>query len=146
MPFHEFDYEQPGAVVLGRQDGWYHVQLRDGSGWIAPGRAGEFHGYAVLVANSLSYLEARWDGRLWSAPNRSADAQFMSYVWRNHMDAVLPIEILETVLQDDGIWFRLALVWPHLCNGDEPKTIATGWVPGYVPDGAPNLWFHSRGC
>ena len=141
----EVGYELPGAAVLARRDGWFEVALDGGAGWIGPDDAGAYHGYPELVSDGLSYLTPAWNGRLRAAADPTAGAMIMAPAWRDHLDRELAIDVLKWREREGQLWFKITLLWPEPCSGDESRVYATGWIPGYDATGKATLWFYSRG-
>jgi hypothetical protein len=64
----EYAYEEPGALVYGRQGEWSLVRTASGAaGWLAPDASGPFHSLESLLRN-MSYLTDSWDRRLATSP------------------------------------------------------------------------------
>ncbi|MBZ0267806.1 hypothetical protein K8I85_06590, partial [bacterium] len=141
----EFAYEQPGAVVLARVDGWSRVRLPDGAaGWIAPEDAGTWFPYAELPVRRLNYLTGHWSGYVW--PDAGAGLPVRSP--RRHAPGreEYPAEVHESMLVGGMIWFRVDVLNGNPCDGGDVRPELSGWVPGYGADGEPTVWFWSRGC
>lgn len=146
LPYREYGYERPGAAVLERRPGWYRIVLAEGDGWVAAGRAGDFHGLHELVVENLSFLTPAWDGRLWGKPDRSAAARALSAPWRRKMGGKIAVEVGAARRVEGELWFQVEIVWPPPCGADEPAILTAGWVPAYAASDAPAVWYWSRGC
>ena len=65
----EYGYEETGALVFGRERGWYLVKTADAAtGWLAPADSGPIHSLESLIENGLTCLTDAWDGFLSTAP------------------------------------------------------------------------------
>lgn len=146
LPFLEYGYERPGAIVLERREGWYRIALQSGSAWVSSDDAGAFHGVASLYAENLSYLSVDWDGRLYATPDPSAKSRWLRPVWRRHLGGEIPVNVTETRVVAGMLWLRLAITWPSPCSGDDSSVLASGWVPARSAAKTMNAWYFSRGC
>ena len=143
----EYDYGRPGAIVLERKAGWYRVALSNGTGgWIAEDDAGGFHGYPKLVAEGLAYLTNDWPGGLYDKAGDPAPARIIAAAWRDKMGGTPNVSVTGIAHLENSFWFKVTVLWPEPCSGEESKTIAEGWLPAYGKAGRPSIWFYSRGC
>lgn len=147
----ESGYEIGAVAVFARQGKWLRIAVDNSAmqfGWVMAD--GAFHPLADLVGESrLTYLTARWNRRLYDAPDAkaiagggraarlsvgSADAAFQQ-----------PYRAVRTVVVEGRLWLRVELL-DGLCTVDEPRVIDTGWVPAQSAAGDQWAWFRSRGC
>src|SRR6266545_7588941 len=56
LPTKEYRYEDPGAIVLARQDGWFQIRLATGSAWIRSSPRDSFHPLEQLLLDGLTHL------------------------------------------------------------------------------------------
>ena len=72
----EYAYEEAGALVYGRDNGYFLIRTSRGVGWLSPDKAGSFHPFETLIKEDrLTYLTDAWDGFVSASPgsaNRSA--------------------------------------------------------------------------
>lgn len=142
----EFAYEQVGAVVYARRDGWSRVRLQDGRfGWVSPAESGTFFPYAELPLRRLSYLTAAWSGLVW--PDLGAGLP-QRHIPGPHADqrGQFPVAIDRSAELAGDTWFHVTLLASDGCDGRTRKPLGGGWVPAYGMDGQPNAWFYARGC
>jgi len=141
----EVGYEVGAAVVLARVAGWSRVRLADGrAGWVAPADAGTFFPYEELPVRRLAYLTGSWSGYLW--PDPGAGIPVRSTRKGTEPREEYAVEVRESRIVGDLVWFRVALYEEGPCEGGDPGFEAGGWVPGYGTDGEPTVWYYSRGC
>lgn len=141
----EFAYEALAATVYEVTDGWLRLRLTDASkniyGWVSPNSRGSFHPIADLLTSGLCYLTNDWDGALFVD---SAASKVIRQFEEN--EDTVNINVLRTKEQKDGLWLEVEILGPGRCEGNDPKSIAKGWVPAYGKNGRGNAWFFSRGC
>lgn len=141
----EVGYEVGAAVVLARVAGWSRVRLADGrTGWVAPADAGTFFPYEELPVRRLAYLTGSWSGYLWPDPGAGIPARSARKGTEPREEYA--VEVRESLVVGDLVWFRVALYEEGPCEGGDPGFEAGGWVPGYGADGKPTAWYYSRGC
>jgi hypothetical protein len=58
----EYGYEEKGALVYGRQRGYFLIRTSRGVGWLSRHSAGSFHPFETLIKSDLTYLTEAWDG------------------------------------------------------------------------------------
>jgi hypothetical protein len=143
LPTREYDYEEPGALVLARRGGRFRITLPDGAAWIEPLAGAEFHPMETLVAENLSYLTDAWGGMVCAEPGQSGTCR--------KIDAGGGPEPGVTVLGHREIagrlWFQIELPSSETCGEPVPAIPHTsGWISGHDNNGAPTIWFYSRGC
>lgn len=137
----EHDYDELSAEVYDRRDGWYLIGTKSGRGWLAPHDAGQFRSFESLIKAGLSFLKrGTWNGLLHFRPGEKAD--FKPQLETDEKEVDVQIKAVQHI--SGRLWFQVQLVQGR-CEGEE-KLGQIGWVPGYSPTGAENLWFYSRGC
>jgi hypothetical protein len=141
----EHGYEEVSVTVYRRQDEWYLVGLSDGGrAWVSERRIGAYYPFSELIVNRLNYLTKGWDSLVRSAPSLEAPATPVPFV--NREDDEVPANVVETSQAGGTLWLRVE-VWDRSpCEGEDPRVIATGWIPAWAPNGKPTAWFYSRGC
>lgn len=151
VEYREYTYEGAAAVVFEQRSGWYAVALRDAPiarGWIRAADAGEFLPLTELLPNRLSYLNAHWDGHLWSGPGQGRRTGRASTLVGATPDASteIPIELLDLRRVGDGLWLQVQTLDQSPCTGTTPQVVDRGWIPAYASDGALVMGYYSRGC
>lgn len=136
----EHAYEEESLAVLRQSGSWLEIALADGTGWIRTPGGSRFRGLEELLSNNLSYLTKDWDGKLWDDPSDPATRQF------KRSTPEPPVSILATRWIDGALWIQVRILDATICETRTPRVLDSGWLPAYSPAGAPNLWFHSRGC
>lgn len=58
----EYGYEEAGALVYGRENGFFLIRTSRGVGWLSPHNAGSFHPLEELIRRGLTDLTDAWDG------------------------------------------------------------------------------------
>jgi hypothetical protein len=150
--YREYTYEGAAAVVYDQRPGWYAIGLRDqplARGWVRAADAGQFLPVAALLRDRLAFLNAHWDGHLWSEPGdgrRTAEASVL--VDENARDASteVAVNILDTRMLGDGLWLSVETLDQSPCNGGAPAVVDRGWIPAYAASGALVAGYYSRGC
>jgi len=140
LPTLEFSYEAPGAIVLQRKEAWFRIRLAGGAAWIHATEQNVFHPLEELLAENLAYVANPDGAGLAAAPgaDRSAAADLLT--------ADRPVDVLQSQRVGDELWLRVAIQNRSLCEGEDPTTIAEGWLPAHTSSGEPIVWFYSRGC
>jgi hypothetical protein len=140
----EFAYEESGAAIFGRRDGWYLVGLaRGGRGWISPDDGGRFHSLPSLLSGHPAYLTGVWDGTVRRAPEASSKPN------RVDLSSVAfdrDINVVGTLPVGGRLWLEVELLPEGRCKGTDVKPIARGWLPAHDHRGRLNVWFYPRGC
>jgi hypothetical protein len=67
----EYGYEEKGALVYGRQRGYFLIRTSRGVGWLSRHSAGSFHPFETLIKSDLTYLTEAWDGFVSASPGRA---------------------------------------------------------------------------
>jgi hypothetical protein len=148
----EYTYEGAAAVVYARRPGWFAIGLRGLAwprGWIRADEAGQFHDIADLLRFHLSYLNAHWDGHLWSAPVGGLRTTEPSMRVAGHTADASdqhPMQVLETRVVAGGLWLRIETFDESPCNVDTPAVLDRGWIPAFSASGALVAGYYSRGC
>ena len=140
LPTKEYGYEEPGAIVLARRDGWFLIRLATGSAWVRSSRGDNFHPLEQLLLEGLPHLTEAWDGRLSSsagAPGRLARVEARS--------SQPSVRIVRSQRIRGELWFDLEVITSP-CEDPNVKALDRGWVPAHTMSGEPVIWFYSRGC
>jgi hypothetical protein len=140
----EYAYEESGALVYGRERGYFLIRTARGVAWLSPHKAGSFHPLETLITKSgLPYLTDAWDGFVSASPgsaNRNRVPQRRLY---GSDDA----RVKGLRMVDGKLWVEVEVISHSLCESDKPPTIrARGWITAHDETGAPTVWFPSRGC
>jgi len=147
----ESGYESPSVAVFERQGKWLRIALDNSAtrfGWVLG--EGAFHSLADLLRiGRLTYLTARWNRRLYDAPDAKAIAAGgrISRLSAGSTDADFqqPYRAVRIVVVEGRLWLRVEVL-DELCGAQEPRVIDTGWVPAQSAAGEQWAWFWSRGC
>ena len=147
----ESGYEIPAIAIFERQGEWLRIALDNSAtrfGWVKSDD--KFHPLAGLLgASRLTYLTARWNRRLYDAPDAKAIAAggrvARLSVESTHTDFQQPYQAVGTVVVEGRLWLRVELL-DAVCVPQEPRVIDTGWVPAQSARGEQWAWFWSRGC
>lgn len=148
----EYTYEGAAAVVYAQRPGWYAIGLRDqplARGWVRADAAGEFLPLARLLPDRLAFLNAHWDGHLWSQPAGGRRTAQVSRLVEGHAPDASDehaVNILEARSIGDGLWLHVETLDESPCNGGTPKVVDRGWIPAYAASGALVAGYYSRGC
>lgn len=141
LPTREFDYENPAAIVIDRQDHWYKIRLADGSAWLQAPKRSSFLGLDRLFTDRLTYLTEEWDGRLAAAaggPLRGDTRRDLSE---------RSVRVREVRRTASGFWIHVAVLEASPCESSgDPRVASEGWVPAHAVSGELTVWFYSRGC
>jgi hypothetical protein len=140
----EYAYEESGALVYGRERGYFLIRTARGVAWLSPHKAGSFHPLETLITESgLPYLTDAWDGFVSASPgsaNRTRVPQRRLY---GSDDA----RVKGLRMVDGKLWVEIEVISHSFCESDKPPTIkARGWITAHDETGAPTVWFPSRGC
>jgi len=148
LPTMEFGYEQPGAIVLERREGWFRIRHGEGSAWVRPSERAEFHSLAVLLIDALAYMTDAWDGPLAPEPGRGALAAELDRVGSDPTHwGRMSVEVDEVRSVGEELWVAVRVFSHSVCEGrEEPRQVASGWLPAHAPSGELTVWFYSRGC
>ena len=139
----EYGYEEKGALVYGRENGYFLIRTARGVAWLSPHNAGRFHSIETLIKRSLTYLTDAWDGFVHAAP-RSANRTRVPQP-RPYGSESVRVKDLRTV--DGKLWVEVDVISHSFCESDKPATVkASGWITAHDETGAPRVWFSSRGC
>jgi hypothetical protein len=141
----EYAYEEAGALVYGRERGYYLIRTSRGVGWLSPDQAGSFHPLETLITRKLTYLTDAWDGFLSASPGSANRTRVMSRLPGGNEATDVRVTGLRTV--NRKLWLKIEVISHSICESDEPPTIkGRGWIRAHDATGAPTVWFHSRGC
>ncbi len=138
----ELGYEQPALEVYELRGDWLQVALASGErAWI-PASAARLHPLELIVLKRFTYLSRNWNGRLWSAAGASLANELSVSAGEEKT-----VNVLNAVRHQGRSWLHVEIYSHSPCDGgDQPRVIATGWVPAHQADGEPLVWFYSRGC
>jgi len=140
LPTNEYGYEEPGAIVLARQGGWFLIRLATGSAWVRSSPRDTFHPLEQLLLDGLTYLTESWDGRL--APSAGAQGRQARREARSSQPSV---RVIRSQQLRGELWFDLEVITSP-CEDPDVKTLDRGWVPAHTASGEPVMWFYARGC
>lgn len=143
LPTEEYGYETPGAVVRGRGEDRYEIDLGKSTGWIEPRADAVFYPFEDLVRNRKTYLTDVWGGQLCAGPGGEGPC----HAFRSDSDFGMLVDVLDVRTENGEYWLEIEIPAEHLCGRAPPNTPKkTGWVPGHDTGGRPVVWFYSRGC
>ncbi|MDH3474708.1 MAG: hypothetical protein OEM59_13565 [Rhodospirillales bacterium] len=143
LPTKEYGYEEPGAVVLARRGERFKIALQNGAAWIEPLDGAEFHSMQDLVVSGLAYLTKSWDGLICTEPGKPATCKKLDSGTSPEPNTV----VLGYREVNGEFWFEIKLPPNETCGEPTPDIPPSrGWVLGHGKDGAPAVWFYSRGC
>jgi len=135
----EYGYEETGALVYGRERGYFLIRTSRGAGWLSPDDAGSFHSLETLIASDLSFLTDAWDGFVSASPG-SADR-------RRVVPRQSDVRVQGQRTIDGKLWLAIEVISHSVCESTEPATVkARGWIRAHDAAGTPTVWFPSRGC
>ena len=139
----EHGYEEKGALVYGRERGYFLIRTARGVGWLSPHNAGSFHPFETLITKSgLPYLTDAWDGFVSASPGSAKRTRVPQ---RLHGSKDVRVKALRTV--EGKLWVEIEMISHSYCESEKPPTIqARGWITAHDETGAPTVWFPSRGC
>jgi hypothetical protein len=139
----EYGYEEAGALVYGRQRGYFLIRTSRGVGWLSPRNAGSFHSLETLITRDLTYLTDTWDGFVSASPGGAARTRVPQR--RPYGSEDVRVKRLQTV--EGKLWAEIEVISHSFCESDKPATIkGQGWIRAHDNFGAPTVWFSSRGC
>jgi hypothetical protein len=144
----EYAYEEAGALVYGRERGYFLIRTSRGIGWISPDQAGSFHPLETLITRDLTYLTHAWDGFVSASPGSAHRTRVGPQRRRDenaNANANVRVKGLRTVA--GTLWVEIEVISHTFCESQEPPAIkARGWIKAHDETGAPTVWFPSRGC
>jgi hypothetical protein len=139
----EYGYEEKGALVYGRERGYFLIRTARGVAWLSPHNAGPFHSIETLITRSLTYLTDAWDGFVHTSPG--SDARTRVPLRRPYGNENVRVKAQRTVA--GKLWVEIEVISHSACESDKPPTVkAAGWITAHDGTGAPTVWFYSRGC
>lgn len=140
LPSLEFAYENPGAIVVGRQGEWFEIRLAEGSAWVRIPDGNRFHPVQELLMGSLASLTGH--AVLYENPRDS------KIVWSPGPEVgELPVEVLSYQTVAGRLWVQVSLLAVEPCSREDTHLPqVTGWMPFHGSDGIPAIWFFPRGC
>lgn len=150
--FREYTYEGAAAIVLEQRGDWYAIGLREQPmtrGWVRADEVGEFLPLAQLLPNRLAFLNAHWDGHLWSQAAGGKRTARVSRLVEGHAPDASDehaVNILEVRSIGDGLWLHVETLDSSPCSGSTPQVVDRGWIPAYAASGELVAGYYSRGC
>jgi hypothetical protein len=139
----EYAYEEAGALVYGRQRGYFLIRTSRGVGWLSPDNAGSFHSLEMLLGGGLTYLTDAWDGYVSASPGSATRTRVPQRRTYGSEDA--RVKGFRTI--GGKLWVEIEVISHSLCESDKPPALkARGWIRAHDETGAPTVWFPSRGC
>ena len=138
----DFGDEAPGAVVIGKQDNWYRVKLRNGkNAWLPPQSAGMYHSYRAL-AGDWSFVP-HWDLALYASPEdkRRLDISKIAH----DRNQALELRVIASKKVDNVLWFEVQVI-EGMCFEEQVRVMGSGWMRAHTKKGEHVLQFHTRGC
>lgn len=144
IDYAEYAYEMRGALVYGRDRGYFLIRTSRGAGWLSPDNAGPFHPFEALITEKeLTYLTDAWDGFVTSSPGRGNRIRVRQRRPYGYED--VRVKGLRTVA--GKLWLEIEVISHSFCESDKPVTVkARGWITAHDETGAPRVWFAARGC
>lgn len=142
----EYGYEEAGALVYGRERGYFLIRTSRGVGWLSPHKAGAFHPLETLISRELTYLTDAWDGFVSLSPGSANRTRVTPQRSPDGHDARdVRVKAVRTV--KGKLWVEIEVISHTICESDEPPRVeARGWIRAHDGTGAPTVWFPSRGC
>ena len=145
LPTLEYDYEMPAAIVVDERDGWFKIRLKDKPAWVKASAVDRFMPLAELFEEfvGVTTISKDFTGRLLNEPG-ILNGPIMPRV--SPAQSVRVVEIREAHGQQ---WVNVEVLSHSACTAGSdgpPQVVANGWLPLYAADGAPAIWFSSRGC
>ncbi len=142
LPTVEFDYEQPGGIVLARRGRWHEIALSTGSAWVSVDD-GRFLPVEALLKDRLTYVGGTWPVVLFDAPGGVEQTTLTGAAARREW----PAEVLSIREAGDERWIQVRFLEADPCTGEASVPgVETAWLRFYGDTGLPAVWFHSRGC
>jgi hypothetical protein len=139
----EYGYEEAGALVYGRDRGYFLIRTSRGAGWLSPHDAGDFHALETLLASELTSLTDAWDGFVSASPGSATRTRVPQR--RPYGGEDVRIKQRRTI--GGRLWLDIEVISHSICESDKPPAVkARGWVRAHDATGAPTVWFASRGC
>ena len=145
LPTLEYDYEMPAAIVVDHRDGWFKIKLKDKPAWLKASVVDQFMPLSNLFEEfaGVTAISGGFRGRLLSEPGITNGPI---------MPAVAPAQSVRVIEMREArgqSWVHVEVLSNSACtaaNDGPPQVVATGWLPLHDRDGAPTVWFSSRGC
>jgi hypothetical protein len=139
----EYGYEEAGALVYGRERGYYLIRTARGTAWLSPDDAGRFHSLEMLVSSGLAHATEAWDRFLSTTPAGTVRTR----VGRQREYGAESVKVTATRTTAGQLWLRVDVMTHSYCESNAPpKVRASGWLKAHDAAGAPTVWFSSRGC
>src|SRR5262245_48905505 len=115
----EYGYEEAGALVYGRDGGYFLIRTSRGVGWLSPDKAGTFHPYEMLIREDrLTDLTDAWDGFVSASPGsgtRTRVPQRRPYGYED-----VRVKGLQTV--GGKLWVDVEVISHTVCESNTPPT------------------------
>jgi|EndMetStandDraft_3_1072993.scaffolds.fasta_scaffold159933_2 hypothetical protein len=157
MPVEESGYEIKAVIAYERVGQWFRIALPRGSAWMMSSKQEHFHPYPTLLKDSLAFMTAGWDGRLWRTPDTSSTSAvpskvkaLLTRIAAGEKQGVqmgnVDVDVLAIRRVAGEIWIQVRVTEGHCGDDEKPATLGTGWLPAHRPDSKPSVWFSSRGC
>ena len=147
LPTLESGYEIPAAIVYEKRGAWFRIRLKAGSAWIRHTAQEDFLSYPEVLEDQLPAILQGWNGTLRAAPGFTGAVTALPDGWKDLLDRTLSAQYLEAQRVGNDIWIHVRLAAKASCDQIyEGVTDVEGWIPAYRPNGAPTMWFSSRGC
>jgi len=141
LPLKEFEYEKsPAVIIFEKRNGWYRIQMENGSGWVSATTENTFLSLMELFTSHTPYLTSEWDGRIWQRPNMGAKRV-------TGAKPQIAVRVLKSNLVDGKLWIEVHLPVEDDCGNIDSSTPPTqGWIRAHSKSGNVTLWFNPRGC
>lgn len=151
----EHDYERESAKVFRATRDWYLVAFKSedvsGRGWLSTRYAGRFRDLLDLFENGSTFLDHRWDGKLYEEPRQSAPVHSVEASRRRtraeeglHHTGSYPAHVA-TVSYVEGEAWALVIVGGYTACAESEPVLGAGWILVHGKDWE-NIWYYSRGC
>ena len=143
LPTLEFSYENPGAIVLKREEHWFKIALSESYAWVRIQDDSRYLTVERLLKDSLTYFRGQSQLALLKSPGRG------EAIWSPSSDfkRKLPVEALSFKNVSGQLWVKVRLLEVDPCSEESTNVVpATGWLPFHDESGSPVIWFYSRGC
>ena len=138
----DYGAESLGVVVIGKQDTWYRVKLRNGkSAWLPPQSAGAFHSYRAL-AGDWAFVP-HWDVPLYVAPEDKHRVDLSKIT--HDRNETLELRVVSSKRVDNVLWFEVQVI-AGMCFEEQVRVLGSGWMRAYSKKGEHVLQFHTHGC
>ena len=114
-----FSSERAGALVYGREHGFFLIRTSRGVGWLSPHNAGSFHSLETLLdERELTYLTAAWDGFMSASPGGANRTRVTSRSPDGNEARDVRVKRLRRVKAK--LWVELEVISHTFCESNEP--------------------------